>query len=248
MDAVIHLQETDSTNDVMHRLLSGADASQVQEGTLVYADFQTKGRGQGSHTWESEDGANLLFTMVLFPDFVPADQQFLLSQVAALGVADYLTRCCGLSEVSVKWPNDVYYKDRKICGMLLEAQLMNREMEYVLLGVGINLNQLLFISDAPNPVSVRQITGCTVVVAHAAEQVRECIMARYMTLAGGDKQKIRNDYAEKLYRRSGFFRYMDAKGPFEAEIVAVRDAGDLVLRRRDGEENSYLFGEVKFVL
>ena len=78
MDAVIHLQETDSTNDVMHRLLSGADASQVQEGTLVYADFQTKGRGQGSHTWESEDGANLLFTMVLFPDFVPADQQFLL--------------------------------------------------------------------------------------------------------------------------------------------------------------------------
>ncbi len=248
MDTIIHLASTTSTNDEMQKLLN-ANTPDLQEGTLIYADEQTKGRGQVGNSWESETGKNLTGTIVLFPDFLKADEQFLITQMGALAVVDFLTKYAHLTNVTVKWPNDVYWNDKKISGTLNEAMLMGKSIDYVMLGVGINLNQSTFRSDAPNPVSVVQITGQEFNQTKAAVLFRQCVMERYMQLANGDGSDIRRDYMACLYRKDGFYAYADERGErFEAEIVTIHPAGEFELRLRSGEHRTYLFKQVHYIL
>ena len=241
------MKEVTSTNDYMLSLLSGK-GSEVEEGTYVYADTQTKGRGQGKNTWESEPGRNLTGTLVLFPDFLPAGEQFLITQAMALGVADFLHSFAALDDLSVKWPNDIYWRDFKICGILNEAQLMGHSINYVLVGAGVNINQRHFVSDAPNPVSVYQITHREFSIDEAAVALHSALMNRYMQLVNGETETIRSGYADKLYRKSGLHGFVDEAGPFNASIVKVHPAGEIELRRESGETRSYLFKQVEFVV
>lgn len=247
MSAIVHLTEVDSTNDELQRMLQ-ANHDGVEEGLFVYADVQTKGRGQGGSSWESEWGKNLTGTFVLFPDFLPAGKQFLITQIGALAVADFLSLYCKLTDITVKWPNDVYWKDKKISGTLNEALLMGHSIDYVLLGIGINLNQKEFLSDAPNPVSVYQITSQLVDIPIAATQLQQCLLRRYMQLANEDVDQIRSDYDNRLYRREGYYCYEDKNGLFSAKIVKVHPSGEFELELENGERRKYLFKEVSFVL
>ena len=128
-----------------------------REFTLVTADYQTAGRGQRGNSWESERGQNLLLALVARPAFLPAAAQFRLSQTVALAVADTVARYT--DDVAVKWPNDVYVGDRKICGMLIEHDLAGPAIARSVTGIGLNVNQTVFRSSAPNPVSLRQLCG-----------------------------------------------------------------------------------------
>ena len=242
---ITYLKETNSTNSYIHQLL--AEKKECEEGTLVWTGFQTAGRGQSQNEWEAERGANLTFSLLLSPDFIPVTEQFLLSQVAALGVVDFLSSFCKLTDLSIKWSNDVYWKDKKICGMLIENLLSGHSITHTILGIGININQTVFKSDAPNPVSVKQITGKTYDLNEAIIAVREAILNRYMQLLRDEKAEIRKDYLDKLYRREGYFRYKDELGEFLACIKDIRDNGLLVLETENGEERGYAFKEVAFV-
>ncbi|MCQ2206631.1 MAG: biotin--[acetyl-CoA-carboxylase] ligase [Paludibacteraceae bacterium] len=248
MDSILHLDSVTSTNDVLLKLLS-EDSSNIPEGMLVYADEQTKGRGQVGNHWESEKGKNLLASIAVFPDFLPADRQFIITQVGALAVVDFLTKFVGLDHVSVKWPNDVYVGDKKISGTLNEAMLIGRSIAYVVLGVGINLNQLHF-SDYPlNPVSAIHYTKTEFDVSKAAVLFRQCLMMRYMQLANGEESQLRDDYMRVLYRKSGYYPYKDENGIlFSARIIAVHPAGELELELENGEHKLYLFKQVSYVL
>ena len=115
------------------------------------------GKGQVGNSWESEAGKNLMFSVLLHPDFVPANQQFLISQISALAVQQMLETF--VKPISVKWPNDIYWNDKKICGMLIENDIAGTKLINSIIGIGININQKKFISNAPNPVSLTQITG-----------------------------------------------------------------------------------------
>ena len=119
--------------------------------------IQTAGRGQAGNSWESEAGKNLLFGLLFHPREVEANRQFILSQAVALSICETLSDYA--EDIRIKWPNDIYWKDRKICGMLIENTLVGRCIENCIIGAGININQQTFCSDAPNPVSLRQITG-----------------------------------------------------------------------------------------
>ena len=151
---LIHLEETDSTNKYLNEL---CNKQCVEELTTITADFQTSGRGQRGNSWESEAGQNLMFSFVLYPTFLKARRQFLLSQIISLAIKEELERY--VSNISIKWPNDIYWKDKKICGMLIENDLTGVHISRSITGIGINVNQETFCSDAPNPVSLKQING-----------------------------------------------------------------------------------------
>ena len=153
MPHYIKVSQTASTNTYLSRL-----AATLPGGTVIYTPSQTAGRGQKGNSWESEDGKNLTFSLLLkFPP-VKARDQFYLSEAASLAVVEALTAQAG-EGFAVKWPNDVYWQDKKVCGMLIENSLNGSDIATSIIGIGINVNQERFVSDAPNPVSLINITG-----------------------------------------------------------------------------------------
>ena len=236
------LGETDSTNRFMREYTGGEGRLM----TVVTAEHQTAGRGQGRNTWESEAGKNLLFSVLTRPSGLAARRQFVMLEAGALAVRDALAAVIG--ETTVKWPNDVYWRDMKISGTLSECAVSGGLVGGCIIGTGINVNQHVFTSDAPNPVSLSQITGHDVdreeVLGLLIERFRE-----YLELVNDCRyDHIHSLYTASLYRREGMHAYRDATGGFMAAIERVEPDGRLVLRRDTGEVNEYLFKEVEYVI
>lgn len=244
----ITLQETDSTNRYLMDAAKGGGLDS-EDIVVAVADYQTAGKGCGTNTWESERGKNLLFSILVHPTAIPVRFQYLLSMAEALAIRDAVAEAAGNSnDVSIKWPNDIYYKDKKISGTLINLNVGGRGIKDLVIGTGINVNQRVFLSDAPNPVSLYNIIGKD----YPKDVLLRGIMSRfvecYALLLNGGKEEIVRRYHEHLYRRNGYHRYQDAGGEFEAEIQEVQPDGILVLRRSDGGVSRYEFKEVKFII
>lgn len=240
---IIRLTETGSTNNYIHDL---SEKETLPEGTVVIADFQSHGKGQVGNSWESEAGKNLMFSVLLHPEFVPANEQFLISQISALAVQQMLETC--VKPISVKWPNDIYWQDKKICGMLIENDIAGTKLINSVIGIGININQQKFRSNAPNPVSLAQITGREYDLQEMLNIFLSCFFKLYHTLMQGTVDDIRCLYFASLYRGKGFYPFKDDHGEFEACIRDVESSGHLILSLRNGEERRYAFKEVSFVM
>ena len=243
MEHIIHLKETHSTNTYLRDYLQ---KERLPEGSVVWADYQTAGRGQIGHAWESEAGKNLTFSVVLYPTCLPAQRQFLISQVASLSVKQTLDAYA--EGITVKWPNDIYWHDRKICGMLIENELMGTSLDTSIIGIGINVNQVAFRSDAPNTVSLFQITGHEQALDALLEEFLRHLYANYLMLLQEREAEIEAFYRQSLYRGQGVYPYADAHGEFEAEIAGIEPTGHLLLRLPHGEIRRYAFKEVKAIL
>lgn len=233
---IIELEEVDSTNIYINKV----------EGTnvVVTAEFQTAGRGQGTNSWECERGKNLAFSLKVSPTWMLPRFQYYLSMVGALALKDALA---SLTEgITLKWPNDIYWNDKKISGTLILTSISGRHLQDMIFGVGVNVNQEKFLSDAPNPVSLKQILGHTVDRKTLLQSILERFNHYYEILHEGRYTEIALLYHESLYRKNGFFEYEDKGGRFEAEIIGVSENGHLQLRDRQGLERSYEFKEVKF--
>lgn len=239
----IHLEETDSTISYLRELCS---RQCVPELTTVVADFQTSGRGQRGNSWESEKGKNLLFSFVLYPSFLEARNQFLLSQIVSLSVKETLDRCAG--HISIKWPNDIYWKEKKICGMLIENNLTGTHITQSIVGIGININQEAFRSSAPNPVSIKQITGKEYNPIELLAALMQRMKENYLSLQQGETEAIIQRYHQALFRNEGMHPFLDAKGEFMAQIAGVESDGHLVLQDDGDKIRRYVFKEVQYVL
>ncbi len=240
-----HYPRTDSTMTRI-RFLSIPE-SEPQRVELVTADYQDAGHGQRGTVWEADAEHNLLFSFAFRPQGIRADRQFFLSEALALAVCDALQPLVG--NCTVKWPNDIYWNDRKICGMLLEHTLCGTLINTTRTGVGINVNQRYFKGDAPNPVSVRQITGKDASRAEVLERTVERFVHYYGMLLRGESEALHNIYMEHLYRRKGFHPYRDASGQtFEAAVAGIAPTGLLTLVTREGEARTFAFKEVSFVI
>lgn len=239
-EKIIRLKEIDSTN----RFLRELKDEQEDEMVVAVADFQTAGKGQGSHTWESEAGKNLLFSIKVHPRWVPVRQQFLLSMAGAIAIKEALETY--VDGITLKWPNDVYWNDKKISGTLIETSIDSKGIKTCIFGIGINVNQEAFHSDAPNPVSLRQILGHEVDKDELLQKVIGGFRRYYELLRRADYMDVSGIYHLSLYRRKGFHRYEDADGDFEGAFVEVEDDGRLILHDKQGVIRSYSFGEVKF--
>lgn len=230
---IIHIAETDSTNRWLRE--RGGEGDMV-----VVADYQTAGKGQGNNSWESERGKNLLFSVLCHPERIPANRQFHISMAVSLAIADALGEHIG--DVSIKWPNDIYWRNAKICGILIENRLLGQTIRDSIIGVGVNVNQRQFHSNAPNPVSLWQIHGHETDL----ELLLQSILDKFTLYI--NKKEIKTQYLHQLYRRKGFHPYADREGSFMAEIVDVEDDGHLLLCDDNGQQRRYAFKEVSFVI
>lgn len=240
---LIRVEETNSTNNYLQAL---CDERKVEEFTTIVADFQTSGRGQRGNSWESEPGKNLLFSFVVFPEFLEARRQFLLSQIVSLAIKEELDNY--VADISIKWPNDIYWREKKICGMLIENDLMGRYISQSIAGIGININQEAFYSPAPNPVSLRQITGKQYDILEILENVMVRVQSYYKLLRDGDTEKIATRYEKSLFRKEGMHRYRDANGEFLARILSLEPEGRLILEDEMQRKRGYMFKEVEYLL
>jgi len=152
---IIRLPETKSTNSYAIELLK---QDRPKEGSVVITDHQTHGKGTDTNTWESEKGKNLTFSLILYPA-LGADQQFILNKAISLGIYDFLISILPNHKVSIKWPNDLYIGDKKACGILIQNSVLGNKLEYMVAGIGLNVNQILFTSNAPNPISLKMASG-----------------------------------------------------------------------------------------
>lgn len=238
-----HFPETDS---LMLRLRSPLLAEREEGTLLLTADFQHEGRGQRGTQWEAAAGKNLLFALRFKPKGIKASDQFLLSQMVALAVADAVQHSVK-QKVHIKWPNDIYVGDKKICGMLLEHDLRGNDISNTLVGIGINVNQTAFTGSAPNPISIFQLLGKETDRAALLRQFVKRYLHYLSELYAGHAERLRLAYWRKLYRVEGFHPYKDKDGRFMAEIESLDNDGRLGLRDEAGKVRHYYFKEVAFL-
>ncbi len=235
---IIKLDTTDSTHEYIKHL----DDDRV----VVVADWQNAGRGQGTNRWESERGKNLLFSVKTPVPDIPANRQFLLSMAGALAVKDVLEEY--VDGFSLKWPNDIYWHDSKISGTIIDTSISGKVISQCIYGIGINVNQQVFTSDAPNPVSLYNIMYKETDRDIILDNFLHNLDSRLQSLADHHYEETIKEYKANLYRRTGFYEYEDINGRFEAEIRDILPNGHLVLCDREGVLRDYELKEVKFIL
>ena len=238
---IIRLEETGSTNDFL-KTYAGEEGMMM---TVVVADYQHAGRGQGGNSWNSEAGKNLLFSIKTYPERVPVNRQYVMLEAKALAMKKTLDSL--LEEVSIKWPNDIYFRDSKIGGTISECLISGEKIRNCILGTGLNVNQQTFPSGIPNPISIYNIIG--------VEKDRNSILTDILSnfeiyldmVNSGKLSQIHSLYSEALYRLHGVHLFKDSKGNFLAGIDHVEPDGHIILRRLGGKHSRYAFKEVTFV-
>lgn len=239
------VEEAASTNSLL-----ASRAASLPHGAVVAARRQTAGRGQRGNSWESEPGANLTFSMLLRPKAIMAAAQFELSMLVALGVCDALSDATGL-DVKVKWPNDIYVGDKKICGILIENSLEGAHIGRSIAGIGINVNQDVFRSDAPNPASLYNLTGRNFDLVRLLNVVCEAILSRVDSYESDARPAaLLADYCSRLWRSDGYYLWHDVADDmtYEGRITEVAVTGHLTIAPRTGAPRTYAFKEIAAVL
>ncbi|HNX44570.1 MAG TPA: biotin--[acetyl-CoA-carboxylase] ligase [Bacteroidales bacterium] len=243
--SIISLDESASTNDYALELLK---SSKPADGTVVTTKKQSAGRGQENNSWESEPGKNLTLSIILYPHFLPPDRQSLLSMAIALGVYDLINSHITAQPVRIKWPNDIYIGDRKACGMLIQNSIMGNRFDYAIAGIGLNVNQEKFISDAPNPVSLKMIAGREFPTEELLWQLCGWLDTRYHQLRLGDRKGISEEYLSLMYRYNEWHVFEIRHRAAEARITGINRYGQLQLEERNGTRSECDMKEVKFLI
>ena len=258
-------QTLDSTNTQAAR-----EISQAPDGTVWIADFQTAGRGQRGNRWESAKCENLTFSILFKPTFLSPAQQFAISEVAAIGVCRYL-RSKGLP-AQIKWPNDIYIGNKKICGMLIEHSISGDKLAGSIIGIGLNLNQREFSSDAPNPTSLlleAEALASSNVPEGTYDRREELssllgyIFTAYGELEDGFAAELNQEYLDCLYRFNQWHQFIeiDANAPADmpvekmaagrtitARITGIDPYGCVILEHQDGTVQSYPFKGIRYII
>jgi len=263
---LIHFSEVDSTNKTL-KIIS--ENEELPSGSIVTADFQTAGRGQAGNSWESEKGKNLTFSIFFRPVCIPANMAFVISEMISLCVKRTLDMY--LPDVTVKWPNDIYFKNKKIAGILIENSIQQGKISQSIAGIGINVNQPEFRSNTPNPVSMAQIANREFDLMAILEDFRTIFaeQSEFINKSGNINssdfsipdntgiicetgntsfETIHKDYINALYRKEGYHKYRDDTGIFDAVIHDIEPTGRLILKRTDDSLSQYAFKEVSFVI
>jgi BirA family biotin operon repressor/biotin-[acetyl-CoA-carboxylase] ligase len=239
---LLFFENLPSTNSYAASLLR---EQEVPEGTVVHTNHQSSGRGQGGNKWESEENKNLLISIILFPSMINPTDQFLLSMAVSLGICDFLDM--HTSAISIKWPNDIYVKNDKIAGILIENSIMGDQIENTIAGIGINVNQTEFAGDVPNPVSLAGLTGRQYDLNECLLHLTSDLDKRYKFLISGDFDLIRLDYISRLYRYKQWSKFRDVNGLFKGRIINISDTGKLRIEREDRIITEYTFKEIEFI-
>ena len=239
---IVELQEVISTNTWAKENMTA-----IQSPVMVYAIRQSGGRGQRGNSWESEPGKNLTASFILAPETLAATDQFLLSESLALAAVDLLDDF--EIKAFVKWPNDIYVADKKIGGILIENSILGNRLVNSVAGIGLNVNQHRFFSDAPNPVSMAQLTGREYDIKKIASLLSEKFEKRLAILFSGKTHH--EEFLKKLWRHDNkFYDFYDKNKEcgIKAKIKDVAPSGIMTLELKDKECRDYAFKEIEFII
>ena len=240
-----HIPVLQSTNEYMQKLIENKDYA---EGLVITTDYQEKGKGHGNNTWESQKGQNLLFSLLLKPSFIEPSGQFALTECISLALVRSLKKIIPEKTITIKWPNDIYIDNMKVGGILIQNTIRGNEIANTIAGIGLNVSQLTFPSELPNPISIRQVTGHE----HNRDEVLQTILREIGEIysrmpEAGYHKLMRSDYHENLYRFKEWSQFRDT-GVFRAMITGVDRFGQLQLMKESGEIFSYGYKEIEYVI
>lgn len=250
----MYIKQTNSTSTLLREQYS----DDLPHLYTIRADYQTAGRGQAGNSWESEEGKNLLFSALLRYDDLRAADQWRLSMLVSLAVWEVLAKHLPEEQLTIKWPNDIYFGDKKLVGILIENSLVGGYVGYSIAGIGVNVNQTKWLSNAPNPISMKEITNQDYDVETLMNEWIDA-MKRWEQCA---TDELSTAYLQHIYRRNGWYKYVEREvsvaptsiakqgidGIFRAELVGISEQGELILRKENNEEQAYHFKQIRFVI
>lgn len=239
----IHLEQIDSTNAYLQRQQSEHDI----RNWVVSADEQTAGKGMGSNGWESEVGKNLTFSLALDMGFLPAERQFLLSEAVPLGIIEVLNPLLPSEKLSIKWPNDIYFENRKLAGILINSTIKANMMDISIIGIGLNVNQMKFQDWPTHPISLKMVTGKEYDLKPLLEQIAERILIKVQQLQS-TPTSIEKDYLKRLFRYRTWADYEVEGKVLRLFMTGIDSFGRLQLL--DTENKPYCFDikEIRFII
>ncbi len=240
---ILFLPAMTSTNVYASQLLKNGN---LPEGTIITTNYQTAGRGYFGNKWESEDGKNLLASIILYPSFIKPEDQFYISMSVSLGICEFLGSF--INDSAIKWPNDIYIKNDKIAGILIDSALSGEKIEYTVVGIGLNVNQKKFSISVPNPTSLKLLSGKDFNITDCLNKLLTVLDKRYKQLISGDTGSIKREYISKLFRYNEWSKFMDINGSFNGRIDNVADDGRIVIEKHDSKFYEYAFKEVEFII
>ncbi|OCX50576.1 biotin--[acetyl-CoA-carboxylase] ligase [Mucilaginibacter sp. PPCGB 2223] len=240
---LVTLTEVDSTNNFLKQAL--ANSTPLTDGTVIMAESQFAGRGQQQNKWHSEPGKNLTFSILLKPTFLPVNQQFNLNLAISVGIINALTKVLGTG-VKIKWPNDVYFNDKKLGGVLIENIIQGQSIKNSIVGIGLNVNQTEFAGWVPNPISVKQILQKDYELKLLLSDICACIEAAYLILKAGNIARLKAFFMQNLYWLDELRPFKTGEHVFNGIIKDVTQTGQLAVSI-DGELRLYSFKEIEFL-
>ncbi len=244
---IFEFDRVDSTNTIADQIFQEHDPA---GGEVVWAHDQYAGRGQHDHTWLSEPGKNLSFTIILRPRFLAPHRQFMLNKAVALGVADFVAAGLGRVShpaVSIKWPNDIYVGENKIGGILIENKIMGSKLDTSLVGIGINVNQMVFSPEIPNPASLISFLHQEMDIREMLTGVCRHLNARYAALQDPGNGNLDANYNSRLLGFELWRDYTFRGSTNRAKIKGVSLTGQLLIETHTGDTLMFDHGEVGFV-
>ncbi|RZA03715.1 MAG: biotin--[acetyl-CoA-carboxylase] ligase [Sphingobacteriaceae bacterium] len=241
---LLTLKEVNSTNDFLKNLLS--NSKPLPEGTVIMAESQFAGRGQHENKWHSDPGKNLTFSLLLNPTFLAVDEQFDLNRVISLGVVDALEPLLG-NDLKIKWPNDIYYGDKKLGGILIENMIQGSQIKNAIIGIGLNVNQDNFPGAAANATSLKQILHKYYDLRMLLSDICSHIEAWYIKLRDSKKETVRIAYLDRLYWLNQQKQFSSNNTTFTGVITNVKNNGLLVVINEQCDEVEFSLKEIEFL-
>jgi BirA family transcriptional regulator, biotin operon repressor / biotin---[acetyl-CoA-carboxylase] ligase len=238
---LFYFEELTSTNSHASLMLKEGLAA---EGSVIYTDFQTSGRGRAGNRWESERGKNLLISIIIFAESVRPEDQFNISIAISLGICDFLDDYFKGSKI--KWPNDIYINDDKIAGILIENSIIGNIVESTIAGIGLNINQVEYPSSVPNPVSLRMLTNKEYDTGVCLKNLLTYLDNRYKQLLYGNPEQLENEYLSRLYRLNEWHYYRSKERIFKGMVKGISASGKLKIKEESGPVTEYDFREVEY--
>ncbi len=240
------LKSVDSTNLWMQDRINQQKTIANQ---VLCAEYQTGGRGMGENRWHSEEGQNLLFSIGMDASFIPASEQFLITQMIALAIVDELSDRIDPTKISIKWPNDIFFEEKKLGGILISNTIRASRLDQSVIGVGLNINEINFPKWIPRPVSMRSIRNKNYDSLDILKGILKQFSFRMDQAKNSDDGVlgITQDYHQKLFRLDEWYVYELDNSRIELKIRGIGEFGMLILENRAGKTISCDFKAIRFL-
>ncbi|MDR0364476.1 MAG: biotin--[acetyl-CoA-carboxylase] ligase [Bacteroidales bacterium] len=246
MSSILDIRVLDvvsSTNDIAKELIL---QKKVSHGSVIRAHYQTKGKGRQGNSWESNQGENLLFSIIITPQYYLPSQQFILNQLVSVTLADFLQTFIPDHPIKIKWPNDLYVNDKKLAGMLIEHTILGNTLSYSIIGIGVNVNQISF-EKSPNPVSLRILCSKKLNIDSLCVQYTEKFLHAFEHTNPFDEEILSKRYHAALYQLNEVKTYLINGKKCQASILGTTKDGRLMLQHEDGAINYYELNSLKYL-